>query len=209
MVSPTIRVLCVDDHPIVREGIELVIQRQADMLVVGSAGTAEEAILLSRSEHPDVVLMDLRLGATRAIEAIQEIRREDNRVRIVVLSVSQSEEDVHEALAAGAVTYLFKDALSTDLVRVIREVAAGVTPERPEIRVLLQGRASHAKVTRREREVIQIMARGLSNREIAAILGISELTVQVHVKNIFSKLNATDRTTAVYIALRRGIVQLD
>jgi DNA-binding NarL/FixJ family response regulator len=125
------------------------------------------------------------------------------------LSVSQSEEDVHDALAAGAVTYLFKDALSTDLVRVVREVASGATPEQPEIQLLLEGRAAHAKLTQREREVIQIMARGLSNREIAAILGISELTVQVHVKNIFTKLDATDRTTAVYIALRRGIVSLD
>ena len=208
MNTPRIRVLCVDDHRIVREGIGLIISRQPDMEVVGSAATGEEAVSLFKRERPDVTLMDLQLPTMSGLEAIQAIRREDADARIIVLTMYQGDEDIHRALAAGATTYLLKDTLSDDLIRFVREVHAGRRQIRPDVKARLDERASQPTLTPREIQVMELVALGKRNKEIAVLLGISEETVQVHLKNIFVKLRVSERTAAVNVALRRGIVHI-
>ena len=208
MTKPRIRVLCVDDHRIVREGIGLIISRQPDMEVVGSAATGEEAIALFKRERPDVTLMDLQLATMSGLEAIQAIRREDADARIIVLTMYQGDEDIHRALAAGAATYLLKDTLSDDLIRFVREVHAGRRPIRADVKARLDERATQPTLTPREVQVMELVSEGRRNKEIAVLLGISEETVQVHLKNIFAKLKVGERTAAVNVAIRRGIVHI-
>lgn len=208
MPTPRIRVLCVDDHRIVREGITLIISRQPDMEVVASAASGEESIDLHRQYRPDVTLMDLQLGGMSGVDAIRSIRRENPGARIVVLTMYQGDEDIFRALEAGASTYLLKDTLSDDLLRVVREVYAGNQPIRPEVEALLAKRAAGATLTNREIEVIDLIAQGMRNKEIAATLGISEETAQVHVKHILAKLKVKDRSAAITVALKRGIIHL-
>ena len=203
-----IRVLCVDDHSIVREGIALIINRQPDMEVVASAAGGEESVELFRRLRPDVTLMDLRLQGLSGTDAIVAIRRVDGNARIVVLTMFDGDEDIHRALQAGAATYLLKDTLSDDLIRVVREVHSGKRPVRADVEARLAERAAHPTLTPREVQVMELVTQGLRNKEIAASLGISEGTVQVHVKSIFAKLGVNDRTAAVKIALRRGIVHM-
>ena len=203
-----IRVLCVDDHRIVREGVALIIDREPDMQVVGSAATGEEAVALFKRERPDVTLMDLQLPTMTGLEAIQAIRREDSDARIIVLTMYQGDEDIHRSLAAGAATYLLKDTLSDDLIRFVREVNAGRRPIRPEVKARLDERATQPTLTPREIQVMELVKDGKRNKEIASLLGISEETVQVHLKNIFAKLKVSERTAAVNVALRRGIVHI-
>jgi DNA-binding NarL/FixJ family response regulator len=208
MPEAPIRILCVDDHRIVREGIELIIARQPDMQVVASAAGGDESIELFRRHHPDVTLMDLQLGAMSGVEAIRVIRREHPEARIVVLTMYQGDEDIFRALQAGATTYLLKDMLSDDLIRVIREVHAGMHPVRADVEAALAERAAGPTLTPREVQVVGLIAEGMRNKEIAAALGISDETVQVHVKSIFWKLKVNDRSAAMNVALRRGIVHL-
>jgi len=202
-----IRVLCVDDHRIMRDGLALIINREPDMEVVASAATAEEAIALFRRYEPDVTLMDLQLGAISGVEAIRVIRRDDAAARIVVLTMSQGDEDIHSALSAGANTYLLKDTIADDLVRVIRDVNAGRQPAvSPEVRARLDER--RPRLSPREVQVIELISRGMRNKEIAVALGISEDTVQVHVRKILAKLDVQDRTAAIRVALQRGIIHI-
>ena len=208
MTNPSIRVLCVDDHRIVREGIGLIIARQPDMEVVGSAATGEEAVIVFKRERPDVTLMDLQLSTMSGLEAIQAIRREDADARIIVLTMYQGDEDIHRALTAGATTYLLKDTLSDDLIRFVREVHAGRRPIRADVKARLDERATQPTLTPREVQVMELVSEGRRNKEIAVLLGISEETVQVHLKNIFAKLKVGERTAAVNIAIRRGIVHI-
>jgi DNA-binding NarL/FixJ family response regulator len=208
MTTPRIRVLCVDDHRIVREGIGLIIARQPDMEVAGSAATGEEAIALFKRERPDVTLMDLQLATMSGLEAIQAIRREDADARIIVLTMYQGDEDIHRALSAGATTYLLKDTLSDDLIRFVREVHAGRRPIRADVKARLDERATQPTLTPREVQVMELVSDGRRNKEIAVLLGISEETVQVHLKNIFAKLKVGERTAAVNVAIRRGIVHI-
>jgi DNA-binding NarL/FixJ family response regulator len=208
MTTPRIRVLCVDDHRIVREGIGLIIARQPDMEVAGSAATGEEAIALFKRERPDVTLMDLQLATMSGLEAIQAIRREDADARIIVLTMYQGDEDIHRALSAGATTYLLKDTLSDDLIRFVREVHAGRRPIRADVKARLDERATQPTLTPREVQVMELVSEGRRNKEIAVLLGISEETVQVHLKNIFAKLKVGERTAAVNVAIKRGIVHI-
>lgn len=208
MTSPKIRVLCVDDHRIVREGVGLIIDREPDMQVVGSASTGEEAVALFKRERPDVTLMDLQLPTMSGLEAIQLIRREDADAHIIVLTMYQGDEDIHRALSAGAATYLLKDTLSDDLIRFVREVHTGRRPIRADVKARLDERASAPTLTPREIQVMELVAEGKRNKEIASLLGISEETVQVHLKNIFAKLRVSERTAALNVALRRGIVHI-
>ena len=207
--QPFIRVLCVDDHRIVRDGIALIIARETDMEVVGLAATGEDAIQIFKRERPDITLMDLRLGTMSGLEAIRAIRREDPQARIVVLTMYQGDEDVYGALAAGAATYLLKETLPVDLIRVIREVHAGHRPLDPAIKAMLAERASHPTLTPREVEVLGLIAAGKRNKEIATLLGIAERTVNVHLKNIFGKLHVNERTSAVKVAVHRGIIHME
>jgi DNA-binding NarL/FixJ family response regulator len=203
-----IRVLCVDDHRIVREGISLIIGRQPDMEVVGSAASGEESVELFRQQKPDVTLMDLQLGAMSGVEAIRAIKSQDEDARIVVLTMYSGDEDIYRALEAGAVTYLLKDTLSDDLIKVVRDVHGGKQPLGADVEARLAERATRPRLTPREVQVVELIAQGMRNKEIAAALGISEETAQVHVKNILSKLKVKDRTAAVSVALRRGIIHL-
>ena len=209
MTSGPVRILCVDDHRIVRDGIALILSREPDITVVATAATAQEAVSEFTRHRPDVTLMDLRLGDSSGIDAIKEIRREHPTARIVVLTMYQGDEDIHRALSAGATTYLLKDALSDDLIRVVREVHAGGSPMNPDVRAQLDRRAAQPTLTPREIQVLQLVSQGKRNKEIAAILGLSEDTVPVHVKNIFAKLKVNERTAAVNVALRRGIIHIE
>jgi two-component system NarL family response regulator len=203
-----IRVMCVEDHRIVREGIALIINQEADMEVVGACASAEEAVSLFRACHPDVTLMDLRLGKMSGVEAIKAIRKDYPEARIVVLTMYEGDEDIYRAHQAGATTYLLKDTLSSDLIRVVRQVHAGERPVMPVVEARLKERASGPTLTSREVEVLQLISEGMRNKEVGATLGITEGTVQIHVKNIFGKLNVNDRTAAVQVAVRRGLVQM-
>ena len=203
-----IRLLCVDDHALLREGIELVVSREPDVRLIGSVATGEEAIEFFKTATPDVTLMDLQLATISGAEAISGIRRICPDARIIVLTMYESEEHIHRALSAGAVTYLLKDTLSADLVRVIREVHAGARPVRPDVKATMQARAAHQPLTAREVQIMELVAEGQRNKEIAASLSISEDTVITHLKNIFAKLEVNDRTAALIVAIRRGFVQV-
>ena len=206
---PRIRILCVDDHRIVREGIALIISRQPDMRVVAFAATGDEAVQKFEQHRPDITLMDLRLGKTSGLDAITAIRRQHGDARIIVLTMYQGDEDIHQALKTGAATYLLKDALADDLIRVVREVHAGGHPIGEDVRARLDERAANPTLTPREVQVLKLVAIGHRNKEIAALLGLSDETVPVHLKNIFSKLGVNERTAAVNVALRRGIVHIE
>jgi len=208
MAAPPIRVLIVDDHRIVRDGIALILQRERDIDVIGSASTGEEAVDTFVRSTPDVVLMDLQLPGMSGVEAIRAIRRSDPGARIVVLTMYQGDEDIYRALQAGATTYLLKDSLSDDLIHVVREVFGGGRPMAPEVKTRLEDRAARPTLTQREIHVLELVCTGHRNKEIAGSLAISEETVQVHLKNIFAKLEVHDRTGAVYVALRRGIIHI-
>lgn len=209
MGDTRIRILCVDDHPIVREGLTELLTRQPDMEVVGVAATANEAVEQFSALRPDVTLMDLQLGTMSGVDAIRTIRDEHIDARIVVLTVHQGDEDVHQALEAGAIAFLLKDTPSAEIMSVIRQVAHGRRPPiRPEVGALLESRASRPALTRRELQVLRFMSDGLRNKEIATACGIHEETVKIHVKNILDKLDAEDRTGAVSVAIRRGLIHL-
>lgn len=208
MATATIRVMCVEDHRIVREGLALIINQEPDMKIVGSCATVGEAIELYRTVHPDVTLMDLRLGTASGVDAIKAIRADNPEARIIVLTMYEGDEDIFRAHQAGATTYLLKDTLSADLVRVVRQVHAGERPVSPEVQARLAERASMPTLTSREVEVIQLISQGLRNKEVGAMLGITEGTVQIHVKNIFAKLQVNDRTGAVQVAVRRGLIHM-
>lgn len=206
--TPRIKVLCVDDHRIVREGLTLIIGRQPDMEVVGSASSGEESVQLFGRLRPDVTLMDLQLGSMSGVQAIRSIRRLAPAARIVVLTMFQGDEDIYRALEAGAATYLLKDTLSDDLVRVVREVHAGEHPVTPNVEARLAERAAGPTLTPREVQVMELVSQGMRNKELAAALGISEETAHVHVRNILAKLKVQDRSAAITVALRRGIIHL-
>jgi DNA-binding NarL/FixJ family response regulator len=203
-----IRVLCVDDHRIVRDGLALIISQQTDMTVVGVAATGEEAVALFHELRPDVTLMDLQLPVMSGLEAIRQIRRADGAARVIVLTMYRGDEDIYRALNDGAATYLLKDTVADDLIRVIRAVHAGERPIPADIKARLDEHADQPALTAREVEVLELVYRGRRNKEIGALLNISEETVRVHLKNVFLKLNVSDRTAAVNIALHRGILHL-
>jgi len=204
-----IRVLVVDDHPMIRAGLTATISPEPDMAVVASASNGREGLEQYRQHQPDITLMDLKMPDIGGVEAIRTIRAEFPTAKIIVLSTYQGDEDIYRALEAGAVTYLLKDMIAEKMMGVIREVAGGGRPIMPEVAQRLTGRMFKAALTPRENEVLQLLARGLRNKEIAAELRISEETVQGHVKNILAKLSVHDRTEAVAVAIRRGIVHLD
>jgi DNA-binding NarL/FixJ family response regulator len=209
MTEARIRVLIVEDHRIVREGIALILERETDIDVIGSAASGEDAVDAYVRGTPDIVLMDLQLPGMSGVEAIRAIRAVDPRARVIVLTMYQGDEDIHRALKAGATTYLLKDSLSDDLIRVIREVFTGGRPMADEVKTRLEDRAMRPSLTQREVDVLGLVSTGHRNKEIADKLAISEETVGVHVKNIFAKLDVHDRTAAVFVALRRGIIHIE
>ena len=208
-IQPRNRVFCVDDHRVMLDGLALLIGRQPDMEVVGSATHGEQAVESVARMKPDVTLMDLQLPGLSGLDAIRQIRKANPDARIVVLTMYQGDEDIYRALEAGATTYLLKDTLADDLIQVIRDVKAGKQPGvSPEVQARLAERSVRPELTPRELEILQLISQGMQNKEIAASLGISEATAQVHVKNILAKLDVRHRTAALNVALRRGIVHI-
>jgi DNA-binding NarL/FixJ family response regulator len=208
MTAHPIRLLCVDDHHLVRDGLALIINREQDLEVVASAGTGEEAIALFRRHRPDITLMDLRMPGIGGLQAVRTIRAEAPTALIIVLTVCDDDEGIYQALQAGAAAYLFKDTLSDDLIRVIREVNEGKRPHSQAIEARLAERAARPRLTPRELEVISLMAQAMRNKEIAAALGVSEQTTQAHIKNIFAKLDVTDRIAAINLARQHGLIHV-
>lgn len=209
MSAPTrIRVFSVDDHPLLREGIAAIINSQPDMEMVAQASTGREAIPLFRQHRPDVTLMDLRMPDMTGIDALIAIRNEFPAARIVMLTTFEGDVEIQRALAAGARGYVLKNMPPKDLVDVVRQVHAGKKRIPHEIAAQLAEHIADESLTEREIEVLQQLAGGSRNRDIAERLFISEETVKVHVKHIMEKLGASGRTAAVAIAVRRGIIQL-
>ena len=203
-----VRVMCVDDHRLMREGIRRIVALQPDMVVVAEASNGAEAVELFQRHKPDVTLMDLQLPTMNGHEAIKAIRRVQPDARIVVLTMYYGDEDVFRAIEAGVMGYLLKDAVPDDLIQVIRDVHAGRRSVPPEIEAVLDARAMQPSLTQRELQVLQLLATGKRNKEIAAALGISADTTNAHVKSIFQKFNVHDRTAALAEAIRRGIIHI-
>jgi len=203
-----IRVLSVDDHPLLRQGIAAIINSQPDMSLVAEASNAGEALQQFREHRPDVTLMDLRLPDTSGIDAMIAIRAEFTGARVIMLTTFEGDVEIQRALEAGARAYVLKSTPPRELVEVIRQVHAGKRRVPAEVASHLAEHLSDEALTAREIDVLRHVAGGNRNRDIAERLYISEETVKVHVKHIMEKLGANDRTQAVAIAVRRGIIQL-
>jgi len=203
-----IRVLSVDDHPLLREGIGALVNAQPDMELVAQAATGRAAVEQYRAQRPDVTLMDLRLPDMSGVDALAAIRAEFSEARIVMLTTFEGDVEIQRALAAGARGYLLKSMPPAELIEAIRQVHAGRKRIPNDVAAQLAEHAGEETLTPRETEVLRHIAEGNRNKDIADRLFISEETVKVHVKHVMDKLGASDRTEAVAIAIRRGIIQL-
>lgn len=203
-----IRVLCVDDHRLMREGVARIVGVHPDMEVVGGASNGEQAVAQFVEQRPDVTLMDLQLPVVNGIEAIRRIRQIDSSARIVVLTMYEGDENIHRAFDAGAMGYVLKDAIPDDLIHVIREVHAGRRVMGPDIQRALAQRATQRTLTVREQQVLELLSTGMRNKEIASALGITADTTGAHVKSIYAKFGVHDRTAALAEAIRRGLIYI-
>lgn len=206
--QPHIRVLSVDDHPLLREGLTAIINNQSDMLLVAEASNAQEALQQFRKHQPDITLMDVRLPGQNGIDAMIALRSEFPEARVIMLTTFEGDVEIQRALEAGARGYILKSMPPKELVEVIRQVHAGKKRIPSQVAAQLAEHLSDEALTSREIEVLTQIAGGNRNRDIAEKLSITEETVKVHVKHIMDKLGANDRTQAVSIGLRRGIIQL-
>lgn len=203
-----IRIFCIDDHPLMREGIAAVVRNEPDMLLVGEAQCGREAIAGFREHMPDVTLMDLRLPDISGIDALTAIRTEFKDARVIMLTTFDGDAEIQRALEAGAKGYMLKSMPRRQLVEMIRKVHSGKLYVPPEVAAQLAEHLGHEPLSKREVEVLQKIAGGNRNSDIAALLFITEETVKGHVKHLMEKLGANDRTEAVAIGLKRGIIQL-
>ena len=203
-----IRVLCVDDHPVVRDGISAIINLQPDMMLAGAAATGGEALERFFELRPDVALVDLRLPDMSGFDLIKKIRDKSPNARIIVLSSHEGDADIQRALEAGAQGYVAKGIVREELLATIRSVHAGKRRLPAAVAQTLAEHMADEPISPRELEVLSLMAAGKRNKEIASELSIAEDTVKMHVRNILSKLQVSDRTEAVTVALRRGIIHL-
>lgn len=206
--KPPTTVLVVDDHPVVRDGLKAIISSEYDMEVVGDVGLGREAVTAFAQLHPTVVLMDLLLPDISGVEAIRQICEKSPGALTVVLTTLDGDEEIFRALEAGARGYLLKDMVRRDLIDAIRQVAAGRRYIPAPIGARIAENLPRTEVTGREVEILKLIAVGHKNKDIAFHLSITEATVNAHIKNILAKLNAADRTHAVTVALRRGIIRL-
>jgi two-component system NarL family response regulator len=201
--------MIVDDHPVVREGLSRIIVSDKNMEIVGEAQNGAEALNLFKKQRPDVTLMDMRMPEMTGVQTIEAIRKEFPNARIIVLSTYDHEEDIYQALQAGARGYLLKDSPRNELIAAIQRVHNGERVIPPSIATRLAERIGGNELTAREFEVLQLIVHGKSNKEIGDELGISEGTVKSHVNNILEKLGVSDRTQAVSVALKRGLIHLE
>jgi DNA-binding NarL/FixJ family response regulator len=204
-----IRVLVADDHPVVRTGLAAVLMQEADLELVAEAENGERAVALYREHQPDVGLMDLRMPVLDGVEAIRTITTEFPGARILALTTYEGDADIRRALEAGARGYLLKDMLLTDVIQAVRAVHRGERVIPNAVAALLAEFPERSELTERELEVLHLVARGLSNREVARALGRADETVKIHLKNVFAKLAVADRTEAVTVAIARGLIHLD
>jgi DNA-binding NarL/FixJ family response regulator len=204
-----IRVLVADDHPVVRAGLGAVIAEQNDLELVAEAENGANAVALFRDHRPDVALMDLRMPVMDGVEAIREITTEFPDARILALTTYEGDADIRRALEAGASGYLLKDMLLTEVLTAVRAVHRGERVIPIAVAERLAEFPERSDLTERETEVLQLVARGLSNKEVARAIGRTDETVKIHLKNAFAKLAVADRTEAVTVALTRGLIHLD
>ncbi|GAB3870168.1 response regulator transcription factor [Kibdelosporangium lantanae] len=204
-----IRVMLVDDHPVVREGLRGMLEAEPDLTVVGEAGSGAEAVALARREQPDVVLMDLRMPGLDGADATAEIMATTRTIRVIVLTTYESDADILRAVEAGAAGYLLKDASRAELAGAIRAATRGETVLAPAVAGRLVRRMRQPagqSLSAREVEVLRLVARGCTNAEVGVALHISEATVKTHLLRVFNKLGVSDRTAAVTTAMERGIL---
>ena len=206
MSDPRTRILLVDDHAVVREGLVSLLQRQSDLLVVAEAADGASAIRLYRQHRPDLVVLDLRLPDMDGVEVTAAIRAEFPQARLLVLSSFDGDEDIYRALKAGARAYVLKDSTREELLAAVRTVAAGQRSLSAAVAERLAERVTGSELTARELAVLRQIVGGRSNKQIASALSISEGTVKTHVKSILAKMGVEDRTEAAVLALRRGLV---
>jgi len=203
-----IRILSVEDHPVFREGLATIIGSQPDMLLVAQASNAVEAVAEFRRHHPDVTLMDLRLPGTNGTDTLIAIRGEFPHARIIMLTSSDSDGEILRAMRAGASAYILKSMPKDELLNVVRSVHTGLRHVPPDVAARLAEHLGEEDLTTRELEVLRLIRDGYRNKQIADQLAIAETTVNFHIKNLVDKLQANDRTHAVTIALRRGLLQI-
>jgi DNA-binding NarL/FixJ family response regulator len=204
-----IRVLVADDHPVVRTGLAALLVQQPGVELVAEAENGERAVALYREHQPDVCLMDLQMPVMNGIEAIRAITGEFPEARILALTTYEGDADIRRALEAGAQGYLFKDMLVVDVIEAVRAVRRGEQVIPQAVAERLAEFPERSDLTKRELDVLQLVARGLSNRQVAGVMGRTDETVKLHLKNVFLKLGVADRTEAVTVALARGLIHLD
>ena len=208
MNDPKIRILVVDDHPVLRDGVAAILQNQADMEMVGEARNGEEAVERFRELRPDVTLMDLQMPGMNGVDAIAAIRTGHPGARIIVLTTYAGDVQAVRALKAGALGYLLKNSLRTELIDAIRDVHRGQRRVQRDVADEIALHVVDETLTEREIAILRLVAIGKANKQVGAELGLSEETIKGHLKNIFSKLDVADRTHAVTVAARRGIIEL-
>lgn len=208
VASEPIRILSVEDHPVFREGLATIINSQTDLILVAQAANAVEAVAEFRRHRPDITLMDLRLPGANGTDALIAIRGEFPQARIIMLTTSDCDGEIQRALRAGAAAYVLKSMPKNELLDVIRSVHAGKRHVPPEVAARLAEHLGEEDLTARELDVLRLIRDGYRNKQIADRLAIAETTVNFHIKNLVDKLGANDRTHAVIIAIRRGLLQV-
>ncbi|MEL6262403.1 MAG: response regulator transcription factor [Cyanobacteria bacterium J06626_6] len=208
-IDPPIRVLVVEDHSVVREGIVSILNRQKDITVVAEAENGSEAVELFQRYRPDITLMDLRMPQMEGLEAIVQIRQSSPNARIVILTTYDTDEDIYQGMQVGARGYLLKDASAAELANAVRIVHQGKRYVPSDVAAKLAARVGNDDLTRKEKEVLKKMVLNSSTAKLAEEMHLSEGTVKFHINNIFQKLNVNDRTQAIVVALRRGLIRLD